>query len=105
MNELDETLDELDPVAVKRLGANRVHFALVMPDVLAPGSVFGVACTLTQGPLVAFCARTLRGLMVVIPEEKLDSWRKQGHVCAECQLVAVAVVRRMELELAGGDAA
>lgn len=96
--EREETLAAEVLVSFRRLGQNRVHFALVMPDTLVPAAQFGVPCTLVTSPVVAWCGRTLRGNIVEIPTESLDGWRKQGHVCRECQMVA-----RFALRLCDGD--
>lgn len=88
--ERTETLAELELVAFRRLGANRVHFALVMPESLTSGTHFGAACTYVAAPVSALCDRTLRGALVAISSENLPGWKRAGHVCRECVAVARA---------------
>jgi hypothetical protein len=89
-SERAEVLAELKLVTFRRLGANRVHVALVMPASLVPGSHFGAACTFVAAPVKALCDRTLRGALVEIPDEHLEGWKRQGHLCRECVLTARA---------------
>jgi hypothetical protein len=87
------TAEALELVAFRRRGANRVHFALVMPETISDATYLGAACQVIVGPLVAWCGRTLNGDKFVIPDEHLDGWKQQGHVCQECRLIG-----RMALE-------
>lgn len=94
--EHNETIRTEVLTAFRRLGANRVHFALVMPETLTPARILGSDCTAVQSPVSAFCSRTLRGYLVAIPTEHVAGWRDQGHVCRECQMVArLALARHM----------
>jgi hypothetical protein len=93
-------LASMELVAFRRLGYNRVHFALVMPDTLVEGVVLGVAFPMVASPVHAFCGRTLRGSLCCIPSANLDEWRRGRNVCRECELVAtlaVALGRRAEV--------
>jgi hypothetical protein len=83
-----ETLKAEILVPVKRLGSDRVHFALVMPDTVRAGTHFGAACDYVEAPIAAFCSATLRGRLIVIPPESLDSWKRSGKVCTACKLIA-----------------
>ena len=92
--EQTETLAAEVLVAFRRLGYNRVHFALVMPDTIADATHWGAPCRVIASPVSAFCNRTLRGSLVEIPSEYLDGWRKQGHVCSECVWTARLALER-----------
>jgi hypothetical protein len=94
--EQTETLRQEVLVAFRRLGQNRVHFALVMPDLLVPSTHLGASCTRVTAPIAAWCGRTLRGDLVEIPKGFLDGWRKNGHVCRECVLVGQMGVKLHE---------
>lgn len=95
--ERGETLNELELVAFRRMGANRVHFALVMPATIQAVDLVVPLYVLT-GAVSAFCSRTLRGTKFVIPDEYLDEWRKQGHICRECELTARIVLAKAEAQ-------
>jgi hypothetical protein len=94
-------LASMELVAFRRLGYQRVHFALVMPDTLVEGVVLGTPFPMIASPAVAFCGRTLRGALCCTPSANLDEWRRGKHVCRECELVATFAVargRRAEVE-------
>jgi hypothetical protein len=82
-----EAVAGLEQVRLRRLGANRVHVAYVVPAQRQPGSVFGAACTLIESPVSVLCGRTLRGELVEIPAEHLGSWERNGDLCRECELI------------------
>lgn len=90
----------MELVAFRRLGYQRVHFALVMPDTLTPSDQLGAPFMLVSSPVLAFCARTIRGSLCCIPAERLDEWRRHRKICRECELVAaLAVVQRRRDEV------
>jgi hypothetical protein len=89
-----ETLRSEVLVTLKRLGSDRAHAALVMPDTITRGTHFGAACDWVALPVSAFCGRTLRGRGVVIPTENREEWKRQGKMCRECQLIAQIALER-----------
>jgi hypothetical protein len=94
--ELQETLRDEVLVAVRRLGTERVHFALVMPETIRAGAHFGAPCEWIDAPVSSWCRRTLRGRLVHIPRgEMLDSWKRNGKVCRECVLIAQLALERV----------
>lgn len=84
-------------VAFRRLGYNRVHYALVMPGMVQATTVFGAPCEAVVPPVAAWCGRTLRGRTVVIPQAQLAGWRAGRHVCPECMLIARMALQRGRL--------
>jgi hypothetical protein len=94
--ERTETLDRLVMVTFRRIGQNRVHAALVMPESIEARQSFGVPCSVIAEPVAAWCGRTLRGPKVVIPDKHLDGWREQGHLCRECVLHARVALAQVE---------
>ena len=92
--EQTETLATEVPVRFRRLGYGRVHFALVMPESITPGEHWGAACEWLADPVAAWCGRVLRGRLVVIPQEYLHTWQRNGSVCRECQLIARQALKR-----------
>lgn len=76
-------------VAVRALASNRVHRAEVARSDLVAAYLWGAPCTLVDLPEVAcLCGVVLRGRQVIrIPDEHVDSWRKQRHVCIACERV------------------
>ncbi len=87
MNEQAETLRDLQLVALRRRGQNRVHAALVMPDAIARGSVLGCPVEVIESATAAFCGRVLRGRMIVMERgQKVD--------CRECALIAALAMEK-----------
>jgi hypothetical protein len=84
----DEALAGLEIVAVKRIATERVHFAMIMRSTLAPAKMLGCPITLVASPVTAVCRTTLRGAVLVIPDDKLANWRRHGKICAGCLAIA-----------------
>jgi hypothetical protein len=93
-----ETLQAEILVAMRRLGYDRAHFALVMPATVTAGAHFGAPCQFIAAPVVAFCGATLRGRLVVISGEYLDGWQRQNKVCLGCKFVARAALAQHRAE-------
>lgn len=90
-------LEAVEPIALRQLGSNRVHLAVVPAGALLDGSMLGAPCELVVAPVIALCRRTLRGALVRISAELVADNRRNGRLCRECELVGEQAVERPDL--------
>lgn len=76
--------DETVNIGLRRVGANRVHRALVPERLRFVGTLMGFDVIGIQGPIVARCGAKLRGDLIEIPYEYLVMDSQQKHHCRVC---------------------